>query len=306
MTKQNRIVVKIKIKSQTKLKIMATNAKMGTLENPENSELEVMRVKIRELEATVKTKTEELLANAAKEAELMSKNEELFAKNQELMSKVEELQMFKKDQIDHDEAQENEVFDILLVFMNNAGFKRIADKILSYLNSESFAQCRLVSRSWKDFIDNEWSMLQLQIVHLTRHPVDFDDDGKPISLLQFYQIGLNFEPLIKIMEESRNKSELRVFIKLCREWLSRISLTNHKFELELLFKYVVAHHRHEELKLLLHCPVQKEAEDWFSFTRIFKFACQYGCEICVKLILDRSEDTDIELNQIFLPRKLIL
>merc|ERR1712062_801030 len=230
------------------------------------------------------TKTEELLANAAKEAELMSK--------------VEELQMFKKDQIDHDEAQENEVFDILLVFMNNAGFKRIADKILSFLDSESFAQCRLVSRSWKDFIDNEWSMLQLQIVHLTRHPVDFDDDGKPISLLQFYQIGLNFEPLIKIMEESRNKSELRVFIKLCREWLSRISLTNHNLELKLLFKYVVAHHRHEELKLLLHCPVQKEAEDWFNFTRVFKYACHHGCEICVKLILDRSEDKEIELNQI--------
>merc|ERR1712012_69816 len=140
---------------------MATNAKMGTLENPVNSELEVMRAKIRKLEATVKTKTEELLAKEAelikelmskneellaKEAELMSKNEQLFAKNQELMSKVEELQMFKKDQIDHDEAQENEVVDILLVFMNNAGFKRIADKILSFLDSESFAQCRLVSR----------------------------------------------------------------------------------------------------------------------------------------------------------------
>ena len=227
-----------------------------------------------------------------------SKHSENPEKNQELMSKDEELQMFKKDQIDHNEAQENEVVDIVLVFMNNAGFKRIADKILSFLDSKSFAQCRLVSRSWKDFIDNELSMLQLQLVHLTRHPVDFDDDGKPISLLQSYQFGLNFEPLIKIMEESRNKSELRVFIKLCREWLSRISLTNHNLELKLLFKYVVAHHRHEELKLLLHCPVQKEAEDWFNFTRVFKYACHYGCEICVKLILDRSEDKEIELNQI--------
>ena len=169
---------------------MATNAKMGTLENPENSELEVLRAKVRELEETVQTKTEELFRSnlelLAKEAELMSKNEELFAKNQELMSKDEELQTFKKDQIDHNEAQENEVVDILLVFMNNAGFKRIADKILSFLDSESFAT-------------------------------------------------FNFEPLIKIMEESRNKSELRVFIKLCREWLSRISLSSHnQFILTLL------------------------------------------------------------------------
>ena len=234
---------------------MATNAKMGTLENPENSELEVLRAKVRELEETVQTKTEELFRSnlelLAKEAELMSKNEELFAKNQELMSKDEELQTFKKDQIDHNEgeAQENEVVDILLVFMNNAGFKRIANKILSFLDSESFAT-------------------------------------------------FNFEPLIKIMEESRNKSELRVFIKLCREWLSRISLSSHNLQLKPLFKYVVVYHRHEELKLLLHCPIQKEAENWFSFTRLFKYACQYGCEMCVKLILDRSDDKEIEWNQI--------
>ena len=41
---------------------MATNAKTGSLENPENSELEAMSAKIRKLEAALKTKTEELLA----------------------------------------------------------------------------------------------------------------------------------------------------------------------------------------------------------------------------------------------------
>ena len=90
-------------------------------------------------------------------------------KSQELMSKDEELQMFKKDKVDHLEAQENEVFDILLLFMNNNGFKRIADKILSFLDCKSFVQCRLVCRSWKNLFDNEWSMLQRQIFHLKMH-----------------------------------------------------------------------------------------------------------------------------------------
>merc|ERR1712004_460904 len=125
-----------------KLKIMTTNAKrqspehLEDLENPETSELEFMRAKIRKLEATVKAMSEKLLA------------------------KDKELQVFKNDQVDQNEAQENEVVDIMLVFMNNTGFKRIADKILSFLDSKSFARCRLVRRSWKDFIDNKWSMLQ--------------------------------------------------------------------------------------------------------------------------------------------------
>jgi len=93
-------------------------------------------VKIRKLEATVKA------------------NEEL------LMYKDEELQMFKKDEVDVDYhgSQENDVVDFLLVFMNNRGFKRIADTILSFLDTKYFNQCRLVCRSWKNYIDNEWSM----------------------------------------------------------------------------------------------------------------------------------------------------
>ena len=90
---------------------MATNAKRESPErerpelpeHPENSELEVLRAKIRILEATVIAKTEELLA------------------------KDEELQMFKND-------------DILSVVMNNTGFKQIADKILSLLDRKSFVQ----------------------------------------------------------------------------------------------------------------------------------------------------------------------
>ena len=66
-------------------------------------------------------------------------------------------------------------------------------------------------------------MLQLQIFHLKRRP-------------EFIEIGLNFGSLIKIMEKTRNKSELRVFIKMCRELVSRLSYRN--LELEPL-KYMV-------------------------------------------------------------------
>ena len=62
---------------------MGTGAKRKNLEHPEhleNSELEVMRAKIRKLEVTVRAKTED-----------------------------EELRMIKNDQVDHHETQENDV-----------------------------------------------------------------------------------------------------------------------------------------------------------------------------------------------------
>ena len=80
---------------------MATKRK---LENPEDAELEAVRAKIRQLEGTLQS------------------------------LKDRELQLLKNDLVDNrdQEAQvegHQEVIDFLSVFINNQGFKRIADKI---------------------------------------------------------------------------------------------------------------------------------------------------------------------------------
>ena len=255
---------------------MTTNAKRQSpehsedLENPETSELEVMRAKIRKLEATVKAKDKELYR-------------------------------IKNDQVDHHhESQENEVVDILLVFMNNTGFKRIADKILYFLDCKSFLQCRIVCRSWKDFIDNEWSMLQRQIFHLTRHPNEIDEyDGKPYHHL-LNDHHFHFGPLVKIMEKNTNKSELRVFINMCREMAPHRRFRNLEDE---PLQYMIDHHRHQELTMLLGYPVQKNQNNEYyggqmSLETTFKYACQYGCGVCVKLLLDATKEKEIDLNLI--------
>ena len=222
---------------------MATNTKRDNPDHVENSELEVMRAKIKKLEA-----------------------------------KVEELQRINNGQVDHHEDQKNDVVDFLLVFMNNNGFKQIAYKILSSLDCKSFFLCRSVCRSWRDFIDNEWSMLQMQIFHLNEE----------------IQYKMDFDPLIKIMKENPDKSELRVFIKMFQELVSK--RCNFKLECN-PEKYMIDHHRHQELKILLLYPEEKD-ESSGMFTSIFKYACQHGCEICVKLLLDRSEEKEIDLNLI--------
>ena len=247
---------------------MAKNVKRKKLKHSDPSELEVMKHKIRELEATVKAKD---------------------AKEKELMSKIEEFQMFKNNQVgletdETDETQGNEVVDILLVFMDNNGLKGIAYKIFSFLDGDSLVQCRKVCRSWKNFIDNEWSMLQLQIVHLKRQPgLIRDDDGKPFSqCADEFWVELDFGPLFKIMEKTRNKPELRVFIKMCQEMASTRS---HR-----VYEYMIDHRRHQELEILFKFPNNT------YFMEVFKYACQYGCGICVKLLLDRSEGKEIDLN----------
>ena len=129
---------------------MATNTKRGNPDHVENSELEVMRAKIKKLEA-----------------------------------KVEELQRINNGQVDHHEDQKNDVVDFLLEFMNNNGFKQIAYKILFFLEDcKSFFLCRSVCRSWRDFIDNEWSMLQMQIYHLREVEFKFNYGPPLIEIMK--------------------------------------------------------------------------------------------------------------------------
>jgi len=259
---------------------MATDAKRGLPEYLETSMLEVLRAKIKKLE----------LKNLKLEAKVNMK------------ANAEEFQVISDDQVDHQETQETDVIDFLSTFMSNPGFNRIADNLLSALEFKSFNRCRQVCRTWKNYIDNEWTMLQLQIFHLKRYqePGLTYYNGEPQLRLLAPRHDINFEPLFKIMEQSRNKSELRAFIKMCQELASMYRCDKLRSN---PFGYMIDHHRHQELKLLLHCPIQKRpAYENFDFTRdlftqVFKYACQYGCQVCVKILLDRSEEKEIDFNR---------
>ena len=118
-------------------------------------------------------------------------------------------------------------------------------------------------------------MLQRQIFHLTRHPNEIDEyDGKPYHFL-LNEHRFHFGPLIKIKEKNTNKSELRVFINLCREMTSR---RFRKFEQDPL-QFISDNQRHQELKILFGDPVQKNQNREYygsqmSLETTFKYACQ--------------------------------
>ena len=97
------------------------------------------------------------------------------------------------------------------------------------------------------------------------------------------------------MKKNKDKSELRVFINLCRELASG---RNQNFK-ERTLRYLIDDHRHQELKMLLDMPEEVPNHHYSqrgSITQDFKYACQNGCELCVKVFLDRSEEKQIDLN----------
>ena len=249
---------------------MATKRK---LENPDDAELDAVRAKIRELEGTLQS------------------------------LKDRELQLLKNDLVDNrdQEAQvegQQEVIDFLSVFINNQGFKRIADKIFTFLDCNSFVNCRSVCSSWKNYIDNEWSTLQLQIFHLAKYPGYRFYPGlnryEPYSHLlnaEWFN-DYNFGPLIEVMKKNKNKSELRVFINLCREFVPKhFDLI---YEENGIIQFLVDRHRHQELIFILDCP--EVLLDAAYNARDFRYACENGCESCVKPFLDRTEKLGIDLN----------
>ena len=249
---------------------MATKRKW---ENPEDAELEAVRTKIRQLEGTLQS------------------------------LKDRELQLLKNDLVDNkdQEAQvegHKEVIDFLSVFVNNQGFKRIADKIFTFLDCCSFVNCRSVCRSWKNYIDNEWSTLQLQIFHMTKYPnkirPGFDDDEPYSHLLnEAWFNDFNFAPLIEVMKKTKDKSDLRLFVNMCREF---VPMQNNPTGNERgIMQYLIDLDRHRELKFILDCS-GVSPNPAVNYAWDFRYACQYGCELCVKLFLDRSEERQIDLN----------
>ena len=56
-------------------------------------------------------------------------------------------------------------------FMSNQGLEHLADKIIEYLDPKDVANCRLVSRFWRDYIDNRKHWYWLQLIEIRKKRV---------------------------------------------------------------------------------------------------------------------------------------
>ena len=178
-------------------------------------------------------------------------------------------------------------FDILYEFINNQGLKHIADQILSLLDRWTLANCRLVSRAYRDYLDNERSMLLLQINHFKsyyrfniatlreqycgyRRQIYIDSHININNIEPEEEFDIDFiEPeeerlhlpaplptwegigVFSYFGNIKDESTLRTCLGLLRE-----ITTNCSDELrEYPFIYMVKNHRHKDLKILMQSPL---------------------------------------------------
>ena len=207
--------------------------------------------------------------------------------------------------------------EFMLFLMGNEGLKHIADKIFGALESRyvffgkeynnyiicmvSLANLRLVSRAFRDYLDNHMSMLHLQIKHFRNFEAQTTEDCMAWITNAPFDDWIEYGLFDYMENEVKDVSKLRTFLGLLRDMAS----DSCHLLIESPFKCMVNNHMHKELELLMDSPLPIHAEDgwgqwvddvddWPSY--IFFYACAIGCGECVQPFLDHIGDKFIDVN----------
>ena len=100
----------------------------------------------------------------------------------------------------------------LEIFLTNQGLNHIVRNISRFLDVRSLAQCRLVSKSWKELIDNLREWLVLQLVHINCNKKKFIKESKVLKT----SIKRNFPEWSDVIEQisrTQNIPTLKEFVQ---------------------------------------------------------------------------------------------
>ena len=90
-------------------------------------------------------------------------------------------------------------------FLRNPGLCLIVKLISSNLNVKSLAQCRLVSKAWRNLIDNHRSWLSFQLEHIRNQEKSFIDDEKKEKSSVTTTISTRFPEWNNVIEKFSRK-----------------------------------------------------------------------------------------------------
>ena len=150
--------------------------------------------------------------------------------NPKLEKQTQTYEIFDDEFQDCDEVSQS-LGDFMISLMGNEGLMHIADNIFRYLNMYKLAYCRLVSRTFRDYIDNQRTMLKLQIKNFERFQLIsygcryYDDvkvwdlgSGKWSPIFNSWgKFSYGHDVFDYIYQEVKDESELRTFLGLLRE-----------------------------------------------------------------------------------------
>ena len=193
------------------------------------------------------------------------------------------------------------MLNILEELMGNQGLEHLADKIIKYLDPEDVADCRLVSKFWRDYIDSHkhWFILQLEEIakafayqHDAWEPSeDFHAD---LDNARHLPEWLDF--ICDFIETNKNVGDLKVFATNMMEYY--IDMQKQYFTDQTALHWAVSKHRIEFIKLLplnLWTIQVEGSEDWDDTP--LHTACKVGnkeaFDWLLKLANDHPENSEI-------------
>ena len=170
------------------------------------------------------------------------------------------------------------ILDRLIV---NPGFHLVAEQIYSYLDPQSLANCRSVSRQWKAFIDGrKWksfnSVISLKMHQLITKQQEILLDlkekyrGFPLSHEELERSKMSNEFFCKFFISKLKTNELQPVLAFLREWVKATDdrIDNLRFN---IFQYACYHGADEVVKLTLKHLNWIEANIYLNATNDYRY-----------------------------------
>ena len=118
-------------------------------------------------------------------------------------------------------AEKNVIVDTDL-FVSHPGFATINKTIFAHLDPKSLANSRLVSKSWKNFIDTSKTILLVQIYQLMHYDMilqgTYDPQDNSYHVESIIEHWPNYDRVFSFMKTEANLEEIKLFLDFLRDF----------------------------------------------------------------------------------------
>ena len=174
--------------------------------------------------------------------------------------------------------------------LKNPGLCLIAKLISSNLDVKSLARCRLVSKAWRDLIDNHRSWLSFQLDHIQNQDKFFIDDEKKEKASVTTTLSERFPEWNSVIERFSRKTNLprlKNFVKHMWIYFKNDQMSYHTNPLH----DAAAKSNLEFVQLLVDCGIELGMKNP-NGSNPLHFACQKGNIEMVQLLIKHMKKED--------------
>ena len=118
-------------------------------------------------------------------------------------------------------SEGNPIVDANL-FVAHPGFSTINETIFGHLDPETLANCRLVSKAWKHFIDTSKKVLLVQVDQLMNYdmkiPETFDRKDGTYEVTSIVERWPRYQRILKFLKTKATLDEIELVLRFLKEY----------------------------------------------------------------------------------------